>query len=146
MENRNEISYEYIRGLTEGEGTFTFSPNKITNTRYPEFAIRMHARDKNLLRIVRDKLNIKVKIYEYNYPGKDGFKRGPTAVLIVRRIGDIKNIIIPLFYKKLIGNKALCFENWVEKMGTDPLVPDIYKFIYKIYKAGFYEKVHKYDF
>ena len=49
-----------------------------------------------------------------------------------------------LFYKKLKGNKGRQFEQWLEKIGNDPAVPDSYKFIYKIYKAGFYDKNPKF--
>jgi hypothetical protein len=133
-----QLSYEYIRGLTEGEGTFTFS---ISNGRkVPAFAIKMHYRDERLLVAVKDALGLKNKIYVYNHQGNDGHVRVPQAILIVREIGAIKNVIIPLFYKKLYGNKAAQFLEWMEKIGKDPEVPDIYKSIYKIYKSGFYDK------
>src|SRR6185369_16810324 len=105
---------------------------KSRNTKNPVFALRMHIRDKLLLEKVRDKLNLKNKVYNYHYPGNDGFKRGPNAILIVREIGNLKNIIVPLFYKKLVGNKADQFEQWIDKIGNDPKVPDPYKFIHKI--------------
>lgn len=144
MINR-EISYEYIRGLIEGEGTFTFSPNKRNNTLTPTFAIRMHIRDKELLEKVRDKLKLKNKIYQYNYQGKDGSNRGPTGILIVREIVNLKNVIVPLCNKKLIGNKAKSFEGWMEKIEKDERVGKAYKFINKLYKSGFYDKIHDFD-
>jgi hypothetical protein len=140
-----EISYEYIRGLIEGEGTFTFSPNKKTGRITPTFAIRMHIRDKELIEKVKNKLKLKNKIYEYYYPRKDGSKRGPTATLIVREIGNLKNIIVPLCYRKLIGNKAISFENWIEKIGKEEKITKSYKFIYDLYKSGFYEKIHDFE-
>jgi hypothetical protein len=142
---QKEISYEYIRGLVEGEGCFTFSPNKISNSTIPAFSIRMHIRDKKLIGMVRDRLKLRNKIYEYYYPGNDGAKRGATITLIVREIGNIKNVIVPLFYKKLIGNKADSFEKWLDKIGSDPLVPSGYKFIYKLYVGGFYDNDHRFD-
>ena len=142
---RKDISYEYIRGLVEGEGTFTFSPNKLNRTIIPAFAIRMHERDRALLELVRDKLKLKNKVYEYNYQGKDGSKRGKTATLIVREVGSLKNVIVPLFYKKLVGNKALSFEKWMDIIGMDQKVTKSYKFIYFLYKSGFYENIHDFD-
>ena len=68
------------------------------------------------------------------------------VTLMVRDLGQLKNTIVPLCYKKLHGNKANQFESWIERIGNDSCIPNSYKFIYKIYKAGFYEKVHKYDF
>ena len=139
----SKLSNEYIRGLVEGEGTFTFSRGW-GGKKVPTFAIHMHSRDKKLLENVRDSLGLKNKVYEYYYPGKDGSNRGPKAILIVRELGSLKNIIIPLFYKKLKGNKGKQFEEWLEKIGTDQDVSDYFKFIYKIYKAGFYDKNPKY--
>ncbi|PIY59550.1 hypothetical protein COY96_01215 [Candidatus Wolfebacteria bacterium CG_4_10_14_0_8_um_filter_37_11] len=66
-----EISNEYIRGLVEGEGSFTFSTTrkKVDGTRYklPAFVISLHIRDKHLLQMIRDKLGLKSKIY-YKIP------------------------------------------------------------------------------
>jgi hypothetical protein len=142
---QKEISYEYIRGLTEGEGCFSFSPDKNRGSMMPSFTIRMHERDKKLLTIVRDRLKLKNRVYEYNYPGKDGYKRGPTVTLIVREVGNLKNVIVPLFYKKLIGNKSIQFEKWMETIGNDQRVTRPYKFIYFLYKNGYYDKVHDFD-
>ena len=139
-----KLSYEYIRGLTEGEGTFTFSTSHKLRRKVPAFALRMHVRDKGLLEIVRDSMGLKNKIYEYDYKRNDGYKRGPQAILIVREFGQLKNIIVPFFYKRLKGNKGKQFNDWLEKIGADPEVPETFKFIYKIYKAGFYDKNPKF--
>ena len=64
--------------------------------------------------------------------------------MIVREFGQLKNIIVPFFYKRLKGNKGKQFEQWLEKIGSDPDVSETFKFIYKIYKAGFYDKNPKY--
>src|SRR5437764_1363652 len=134
------LSYEYIRGLVEGEGCFTFSTSKtisggiITKRKVPAFAIGMHERDQDLLYLVRDTLGLKNKVYNYKSPQYNGHKRGRKAILIVREFGPLKNVIVPFFYKRLQGNKGKQFEAWLEKIGTDPDVPETYKFIYKIYK------------
>lgn len=145
MAVKKSLSYEYIRGLTEGEGTFTFSSTGKLGKKVPAFCIKMHIRDKKLLEMVRNTLGLKNKVYEYNHPGNDGADRGPGAMLIVREIGNLKNIIVPFFYKRLKGNKGIQFDGWLEKIGSDPFVPDGHKFIYKIYKAGFYDRNPKYD-
>ncbi len=139
-----KLSYEYIRGLVEGEGTFTFSTSHKLHRKVPAFALRMHVRDKELLEMVRDSMGLKNKIYEYNRKRDDGIKRGPQAILIVREFGQLKNIIVPFFYKRLKGNKGKQFEQWLEKIGNDPEVPETFKFIYKIYRAGFYNKNPKF--
>ncbi len=132
------LSYEYIRGLAEGEGTFTFC--KSGQRKIPAFTIKMHVRDKALLEMVRDSLGIKNRVYQYNHQKNDGFIRGPQAMLIVREIGNLKDVIIPLFAGKLAGNKGKQFDAWIEKMWEDQDVPRSYKLIYKIYKSGFYDK------
>ena len=143
-----ELSYEYIRGLTEGEGCFSFCTigwSSKPKIKIPTFVIGMSRRDKELLLKVKEALKLRNKVYEYGPRiRKDGYKRNGTAILIIRDIGQLKNIIVPLFYKKLRGNKAKQFSEWLEKIGSDPDVPRSYKFIYKIYKAGFYDKNPKY--
>lgn len=138
------LSYEYIRGLVEGEGCFTFCSSSWKNQpkrKLPTFMIGMSAKDKDLLNKVRDSLCLRNKVYEYAPRlRKDGYRRDGMAMLMVRDVGQLKNIIIPLFYKKLNGNKRKQFEAWVESIGTDPMVPSSYKFIHKIYNAGFYDK------
>lgn len=140
-----ELTKEYIRGLVEGEGCFTFNTRGYGNAglkeKVPSFQLRMHIRDRKLLELVRDYLKLKNKIYIYHYPGKDGAKRGSQAILIVREFGNLKNIIIPLFYNKLLGNKALQFNEWLEKIGSDQMVPASYKLFYRLHKSGFYSRI-----
>ena len=114
-------NYDYIRGLVAGEGCFTFCSIKNTGTKkqLPTFLINMSRRDKVLLEKTRDVLGLKNKIYEYPpRTAKDGYKRDGMVLLIVRDIGQIKNIIVPLFYKKLIGYKSIQFNEWMERIGN----------------------------
>lgn len=144
------LSYEYIRGLIEGEGSFTFcnAPRHKSKIKIniPAMQLRMHVRDKKLIEAVRDTLGLSNRVYTYHYPGKDGTKRGPQAMLIVREFGNLRDIIIPLFYKRLYGNKGIQFKQWLEKMGSDPLVPKDYKLFYTLYQNGYFEdKAKKYQ-
>jgi len=143
-----KLTNDYIRGLVEGEGSFTFSKNKRhdgTSIRVPSFQIKMHIRDKALLEGMRDHLGLGNQIYIYNYQGKDGSKRAPTATLIVRDFGSLKNIIIPFFYNKLASNKAVQFKEWLNKIAEDPLVPESYHLLYRLHKSGYYAKNPKFD-
>jgi hypothetical protein len=133
------ISYEYIRGLIEGEGSFTFSTNRSLKMKVPAFAISMHVRDEELLKMVKDRLNLHNKIYTYYYPAK-GLNRGPQSTLIVREFGELKNTIIPLCYQKLKGNKGRQFQSWIDKIGADPWISARFKFLYKLHTSGFYLK------
>jgi hypothetical protein len=96
---------------------------------------------------VKETLRLRNKIYSYKARVDGPFKHNTgMTTLIVRDFGQIKNIIVPLFYKKLIGNKGLQFEQWIEKMASDPLVPNTFKLIPVLYKNGYYEKNwRKYD-
>ena len=147
MKQKN-LSFDYIRGLVDGEGTFTFctatSWNKNKKVKVPAFQLRMHIRDKELIEAVRDFLGLKNKVYTYHYPGKDGAKRGSQAMLIVREFNNLKDIIIPLFYKNLIGHKNEQFIEWLEKIGSDPDVSDGFKSLYRLYKWGVYDKNPKF--
>ncbi|PIR43997.1 hypothetical protein COV23_02270 [Candidatus Wolfebacteria bacterium CG10_big_fil_rev_8_21_14_0_10_31_9] len=139
---KKNLTLDYIRGLIEGEATFTFctSTSGKEKVRIPAFQLRMHIRDKNLIEGVRDFLNLKNKVYVYHYPGKDGSKRGPQAMLIVRELGNLKNKIVPLCYDQLVGYKATQFNNWLDDIGNNKDVPNSYKIIYFLHKNGFYRK------
>lgn len=146
----NKLSYEYIRGLVEGEGCFSFCSTPIkkadgTKVKLPAFILSMSHQDKELIMLVKDRLCLRNRVYEYKRRlRKDNYNRQSMVMLIVRDFGQIKNIIVPLFYKKLHGNKAKQFEEWLEKIGNDPAVAENYKFIYKIFKAGFYDRNPKF--
>ncbi len=156
MRGKREITYEYIRGLVEGEATFTFHTTprslvvdgKVEKMRVPAFVIRMHERDKPLITAVAEKLGISSdRVSIYGPYRADGHKRGKIVNLAVRDLGTLKNVIIPLFRNKLIGNKAKQFDEWVRIIGEDPRVPEQYKIIYRLSKeGGFYDRnISKFD-
>lgn len=139
-----------FRGLVDGEGTLTFSTrNKklingtIVKERVPAFAIKMHERDEELLKSVRDTLGLKNRVYNYKAQLKNGRLRGRQAMLIVREFPQIKNIIIPFFYKKLHGNKSKQFINWLENMGDNDMGEKT-KFLHRLYKSGYFDKNPKF--
>lgn len=150
-----DISNEYIRGLVEGEGSFTFhtTSKRADGTRYklPAFVISLHTRDKYLLEMVRDKLGLKSKIYN-RVPrvniqnAKTGVKylSERQAILAVRDFEQLKDIIIPFFYKRLKGYKGKQFVEWLEKIGSDPGISDRFKSLYRLYKWGVYDKLPKF--
>ncbi len=145
-----KLSNEYIRGLIDGEGCFTFHTRRSakkgikTKGRVPAFALSMHWRDTELVEAVRDSMGLKNRVYRFKSYQRDGHMRGDKVVLVVREFGQLKNIIIPFFYKKLHGYKARQFINWLEKIGTDPTVGENYRLLYRLYKCGFYDREMKY--
>ncbi len=142
------LTNEYIRGLIDGEGCFSFCTSSFVvrnETLYrgkvPAFQISMHVRDKDLIEGVRDHLGLKNKVYVYKSSQKDGIKRGDKATLIVRKACDLRMIIVPFFYGKLRGHKGKQFKEWLEKIGSDERVGEKFKIIHRLYKCGYWEKI-----
>jgi hypothetical protein len=148
--NRENLTYEYIRGLIDGEGCFTFHtvPNKeggaTKKVKIPAFVLIMHERDTELITAIRDFLSIDKDLYHYGPQRKDGYNRGGTVRLLVRDLGTLKNVIIPLFYNNLIGYKGRQFGAWLDKIGADPAVPDQYKLLHRLHRTGFFERNPKF--
>lgn len=101
-----KLPLEFIAGLVVGEGTFCWT--KSPRGKLPTFALRMHARDKELVEAARDSLGLREKVYEYTHGGRH------YATLIVRNIGSLKNNIIPLLYPRLVGYKRQQFLEWFQ--------------------------------
>lgn len=145
-QKKRETSYDYIRGLIDGEGCFSFSTVGYKDIngnkkKLPAFMLSMSKRDEALINKVKDKLKIRNEVHVYTRKiRRDSYNRQPMAILIIRDLGQIKNIIVPLCYKKLIGNKAKQFEEWIEKIGLDQNVSEPYRIIYKLCKSGFYDR------
>lgn len=150
-----DISNEYIRGLVEGEGCFSLHTGRIMANgrkyKLPAFMLAMHIRDKDLIEAIRDNLGLKVKIY-YRSPrvnisnAKTGdvYLSERQTILVVRDFKQLKDIIIPFFYKKLKGHKGNQFIEWLEKIGADPDVSDRFKSLYRLYKWGIYDNLPKF--
>lgn len=140
-----EISRDYILGLVDGEGSFSFTTNNSGGTRWriPAFQLRMHARDTELIGLVKNFLGLRDRVYTYSYRTKprDKVRRGPFSTILVRDVGQLKNIIIPFFYGRLIGYKSEQFNAWLETIGNDPLVPEEYKILFTLHKNGYYQRV-----
>lgn len=147
-----DISYEYIRGLIDGEGSFTFCTtpgllkvgDEVFKQRIPAFILSMNSRDKDLIVSIRDRLGLKNRVYTYRstplHTFNKSYIRGSKSMLIVRDFPSLKNVIVPLFYGKLRGFKGIQFEAWLGLIGTDPAVPSRYKLIYRLHKSGFYNQ------
>ncbi len=151
------LSNEYIRGLIDGEGCFSFCTipsskkleGKLIRQKIPAFLLNMHVRDKDLVQGVRDHLGLRNRVYEYRSTPLHGhnksYLRGNKAVLIVRDLGQLKNKIVPFFYGRLKGHKGEQFNIWLDKIGSDPEVVDDYRLIYRLHKSGWFENNPKYS-
>ena len=146
------LPLDYIAGLIEGEGSFSFCsiPQwKCLNNgcevrvKIPAFQIRMHERDEDLIRALRNTLGLDNIVYNYP-PTKTKrfikpYKSGRLAVLIVRDTAALRNII-PLFYKRLYGYKRKQFFEWLEKMGNPEMSNDS-QYLYRLFKKGVFENL-----
>jgi len=104
-----KLPFDYIRGLAEGEGTFTFSTRqkKLSNDvvlkeKTPSFCI-MNERDEELLKSIRDTLGLKNRVYNCRHSAKS-IGKGRMVMLIVRDFPQIKTII-PFFMGSCMGIK-----------------------------------------
>lgn len=130
-----KLDYAFICGLVEGEGSFYYKRNG--QYKIPAFAIHMHYRDWFLLERVRITLKLeRIKIYKFVCNGY------PTSQLLVRNRWDLFEKIVPFFYNRLQGYKAFQFREWLEKMNS-PEVSSKYRFIYRYYRAGYFEDLYK---
>jgi hypothetical protein len=111
----HKLSHDFIAGLIVGEGTFYWT--KSGSGRVPAFAIRLHVRDKELITAVRDSLGLRERIYEYTHNNRH------YVMLIVRNIGSLKNVIIPIIYPRLAGYKRLQFLRWFREFFSPDIAP-----------------------
>lgn len=154
------LSDDYIRGLIDGEGCFTFCSvprqklitdekgTRLEKIKIPAFAIRMNSRDRELIEAIRDRFGLSNKVYQYRgtplHAHKKSYPRGNQSVLIVRDLGSLKNKIIPFFYGRLLGYKGCQFMEWLEQIGSEPTVSDDYKILFRLYKCGWFDKNPKF--
>lgn len=101
------MSDDYLRGLIEGEGHFGADTRR-NGEKIPVFVLKMHVRDKELIEGIRNYLQIHNRVYEYTHQDRH------YAMLIIRDIPTLKNKIVPLFRKKLLGFKGTQFEWWLK--------------------------------
>ena len=139
-----KITADYIRGLVDGEGCFTFCNVPLRNEngnkyKLPTFVIAMHERDKNLILEVKEYLGLRDRVYILKPYLGDGYNRGGTARLMVRDFGELRDIIIPFFYKKLVGYKGKQFIKWLEDIGNDPDVHKDYRILNSLYRRGYFD-------
>lgn len=144
MQNSDKrFSKQYILGLLAQRGSFTFSTRtkydkngvKITH-RIPTFTIEMNERNKELIFGIKNTLGLTNTIYRYESNRRDGRRRNPSLMLIVREIKNLQNIVVPFFYKKAIGYRRAEVNQWLSKIEKDKLVPFSFKKIVWICRAG----------
>ena len=120
MQQTDLPSFDFIAGLIAGEGSFMWI--KQNGTEVPVFQLKMHATERPLFELLKTKLGLREKIYEYTHQERH------YVLLLIRKRSVIENIIIPTFDQRLFGNKRIQFEAWKKKYFEKKL-----DFIYKHY-------------
>jgi len=138
-EEQTEMSPNHIVWLINSYGSFGFTSSGLYRNKIPTFQLKMTISKTRFLEQIRDYLGLKNKIYKYHYQDKGKSKREPQTTLIVRDFKQLKDIIIPFFYKKLTGYRRARFIKWLERIGSDPNVSDRFKSLYRLYKLGVYD-------
>ena len=120
----SRISDDYILGLIEGESHFGADTRR-DGLKVPQFVLKMHFRDKEMIEAVRDYFNIHNLVYEYRHQGRH------SAMLIIRDLPTLKNKIVPLCKNRLLGFKGTQFDWWLKKF------PYLNSLIYRDRTANF---------
>lgn len=110
MKNKSEsknLSLEFIAGLIVGEGCFTQYKQKNGSGRVFVFALKMHWRDEELIKNVRNSLGLYCNIYKYHC--KDDRK---IAGFHITDKSQLEDIVIPAFDGRLSGYKKIQFDKW----------------------------------
>lgn len=105
------LSLDFIAGLIAGEGSFMWI--KQNGREVPVFQLKMHVRDKELIEMVRDGLDLNEPIHEYTHQNRH------CAMLLVRKRKSIAEKIIPLLDDHLHGYKKIQFEEWRKKFAKE---------------------------
>ncbi len=105
-EVKNLPSFDFIAGLIAGGGSFLWIHQN--GRRLPVFQLRMHATERPLLELLKQKLGLNEPIHEYTH------ERRHNVLILVRKKSVLENVIIPVFNGRLFGKKAAQFDLWKE--------------------------------
>lgn len=111
-------SLDFVAGLVNKCGVFMWVKQK--ESEVPVFQIKMEADELPLLEMIRSKLGLKEKIYQYLQNGK------PYLLLLVRKRSVIQTTLIPTFDGRFWGQKKFQFDEWKNKFFERRL-----EFVYK---------------
>lgn len=114
----NLPSYDFIAGLLTGIGSFLWVKQK--NSEVPVFQLKMQSGDHELLKLVKDRLEIRESIHQYIHQGR------AYSLLLIRSRRTIENKLIPIFDGRLFGQKQIQFDVWKNKYFAKKL-----EFVYK---------------
>jgi len=100
-------SLDYIAGLVSSRGNFGWA--KKGKRIIPFFQIKIHRSELSTLKLVKAKLGLREKIYEYCHQNRN------YALLLVRKKLVLEQTIIPSFEFRLFGAKQKQFEKWKKR-------------------------------
>lgn len=89
LKNNKQLFFEWFVGMVDGDGTFSITPNRHNNSWQFCFKIALHAKDKQLLALIKKQLGCG----SISYAGKNVWQYR------VRNQRQLLNIIVPIFLK-----------------------------------------------
>lgn len=131
------LSKDWAYGFLSSSGRLGFYCNS-KKEKIPSFIVKTGPEKHAMLILAAKIIGLRNKIYFYKY--KQGKKNYFQALLIVRDVGQLKNIIIPIFLKLMFVAKQVNLEDWMEEIIKNKAIPERYKVLYRIYRSRFYSK------
>ncbi|MBI2443683.1 MAG: LAGLIDADG family homing endonuclease [Candidatus Magasanikbacteria bacterium] len=102
-----KISLNFIAGIISVVGSFLWV--RQGKQVLPVFQLKMQAENKQLLEIIKARLGLPEKIYQYAHQNRH------YALLLVRKRSSLEKLIIPTLKNKLYGPKQAQFNRWMDK-------------------------------
>ncbi len=120
----DEALNHFIAGFVSGEGSFFITAHRTISRRKPSlqvvcgFSLKLRDDDRELVEIIREALGLNCAIHEiksdhYHYTYDEHIKRKDAVMLIVRRLSDLTEHVLPFFDRySLRGCKRKNYELW----------------------------------
>nr|YP_007890107.1 putative LAGLIDADG endonuclease [Pleodorina starrii]AFY64377.1 putative LAGLIDADG endonuclease [Pleodorina starrii] len=89
LKKNKQLFFEWLVGMVDGDGTFSITPNRHNDSWQFSFKIALHAKDKQLLALIKKQLGCG----SITYGGKNIWQ------FRVRNQSQLLNIIVPIFLK-----------------------------------------------
>lgn len=117
--NRHELpSLDYIAGIISCHGNFGWIKKGLSGS--PFFQIKMQTKELHLLKMIKNKFELKEKIYKYNHQNRK------YVMMTVYRKNTLHSTIIPSLEFRLFGSKQAKFEKWKNQF-YKLWLPKVYK-------------------
>ena len=104
----NPLTEDHIAGIVSMHGSFLWV--KQNSGKIPVFQLKLHSKEANLLKQIKEKLGINEKIHSYSHSNRN------YVILLIRKRWVIINKLIPVFDNRLCGSKKAVYDEWKNKV------------------------------